>query len=633
MPSADRKKAQPFAATRPKEPAKAGKVCWGMQAKIVLLYSLLIFFALQLSGVYLVKSLESYYLRNYANNQLAQGELLGSFIRRYLLEDEQQGELISSLVAEFGGGIPGTETVTMVLDRHGRLLGGPEQKSLFFLKERVIQDDILLALTGNKVEAIRVDPETGARYYFLALPIKDLSTVVGVVFLRGSLEHIYLTLKEIKVMLISGWVVVIAIAIAISFLLTRTITRPIREVTSRAAALAQGDFTRLIEIHATDEIGELGKMFNFLTKRLQETLKEISTEKNKVEAILNYMTDGVVAFNKDGQAIHVNPAAKAIFQEAGLPAGQRLTWETMSETLFQKGEQPALFPAGEPATQEIHLGQAVENILQVHFAPFKEKGERQGMLVVLHDVTRERSLSRLQQEFVANVSHELRTPLTTIKNYIETLLNGAQEDPRVRTRFLEVVEKETERMVKLVRDLLVLSRFDYKEVQWVKEKADLGLLLVDVLHQVEHACREKDVSLAVTLPEESCQVFLDKDKIRQVLLNLLENAYKFTPAGGEITIRVFPGDECSICVAICDTGAGIPPADQERVFERFYRVDKTRSRASGGTGLGLPIAKQIIEAHGGKITLKSKPGEGTEMQFCLPVNGNHDCAGKKNSKA
>jgi len=181
--------------------------------------------------------------------------------------------------------------------------------------------------------------------------------------------------------------------------------------------------------------------------------------------------------------------------------------------------------------------------------------------------------------------------------------------------------------------LLVLSRFDYKEVQWVKEKADLGLLLVDVLHQVEHACREKDVSLAVTLPEESCQVFLDKDKIRQVLLNLLENAYKFTPAGGEITIRVFPGDECSICVAICDTGAGIPPADQERVFERFYRVDKTRSRASGGTGLGLPIAKQIIEAHGGKITLKSKPGEGTEMQFCLPVNGNHDCAGKKNSKA
>lgn len=633
MPYADGKAARSLAAPGPDGSGKTGKVRWGMQAKIVLLYSLLIFFALQLSGVYLVKSLESYYLRNYANNQLAQGELLGSFIRRYLLEDEQQGELISSLVAEFGGGIPGTETITMVLDRHGRLLGGAEQKSLFFLEERVIQDDILLALTGNKVEAVRVDPETGVRYYFLALPIKDLSTVVGVVFLRGSLEHIYLTLKEIKIMLISGWVVVIAIAIVISFLLTRTITRPIREVTSRAAALARGDFSKLIEVHSADEIGELGKMFNFLTKRLQETLKEISTEKNKVEAILNYMTDGVVAFNKEGQAIHVNPAAREILQEAGLPSGRGLTWVTMSETLFQKGEGPVLFPAGEPETKEIHLGQAAENILQVHFAPFKEKGERQGMLVVLHDVTRERSLSRLQQEFVANVSHELRTPLTTIKNYIETLLNGAQENPGVRTRFLEVVEKETERMVKLVRDLLVLSRFDYKEVQWVKEKADLGLLLADVLHQIEHACREKDVSLTVTLPDENCLVLLDKDKIRQVLLNLLENAYKFTPAGGEIIIRVFPVDESCVCVAIRDTGAGIPSEEQERVFERFYRVDKTRSRESGGTGLGLPIAKQIIEAHGGSITLKSKPGKGTEMKFCLPVNGNHECADKSSAGA
>jgi two-component system sensor histidine kinase VicK len=611
----------------PDHPERAGKVHWGMQGKIVLLYSLLILFALQLSGVYLVKSLESYYLRNYANNQLAQGELLGSFIRRYLLEDEQQGELISSLVAEFGGGIPGTETITMVLDRHGRLLGGPEQKSLSFLKERVIQDDILLALTGNKVEAIRVDPETGARYYFLALPVKDMSTVVGVIFLRGSLEHIYLTLKEIKLMLISGWVVVIAIAIGISFLLTRTITRPIREVTFRAAALARGDFSRLIEVHSADEIGELGKMFNFLTKRLQETLKEISTEKNKVEAILNYMTDGVVAFNKEGQAIHLNPAAREILQGAGLEAGQGLSWETMSSKLFRDEERPALFPGAGPVTKEVHLGNAPDKILQVHFAPFKESGDRQGMLVVLHDVTKERSLTRLQQEFVANVSHELRTPLTTIKNYIETLLNGAQEDPGVRTRFLEVVEKETERMVKLVKDLLVLSRLDYKEMQWVKEKTDLGLLLEEILRQVEPACQEKNISLSVMLPTESCQVFLDKDKIRQVVLNLLENAFKFTPAGGEIMVKVFPGNERYICVAVSDTGAGIPPGDQERVFERFYRVDKTRSRDSGGTGLGLPIAKQIVEAHEGTIFLESRPGEGTEVTFCLPFDEKVGSAG------
>lgn len=602
----------------PNRRKRTAKMRWGMQGKIVLVYSLLVLFALQLSGVYLVKSLENYYLRNYANNQLAQGELLGSFIRRYLLEDEEeQGELIASLVAEFGGGIQGTETI--VLDRHGRLLGGPEQKSFSFFKERVIQDDILLALTGNKVEAIRVDPETGARYYFLALPVKNMSNVVGVIFLRGSLEHIYLTLKEIKLMLISGWVVVILIAIVISFLLTRTITKPIREVTLRAAALAKGDFSRLIEVHSVDEIGELGKMFNFLTKRLQETLKEISTEKNKVEAILYYMTDGIIAFNQGGQVIHLNPAAQKTLQGVGLATGQALSWEVVFSKFFRQEEMPALLQHTGPVTKEVHLGSAPEKILQVYIAPFKESGDRQGRLVVLHDVTKERALARLQQEFVANVSHELRTPLTTIKNYIETLLDGAQDEPGVRSRFLTVVAQETERMVKLVNDLLVLSRLDYKETQWIKEETDLGLFIREILQQAEPVCRKKNISLSVLLPPESCIVFLDKDKIRQVVLNLLENALKFTPTGGMITVKVFSKERYT-CVAVSDTGAGVPPEELERVFERFYRVDKTRSRDSGGTGLGLPIAKQIVEAHGGTIVLESRLGKGTEVTFCLPAD-------------
>ncbi|NMB36060.1 MAG: cell wall metabolism sensor histidine kinase WalK [Firmicutes bacterium] len=593
------------------------EIRWGMQGKIVLLYSLLVLFALQLSGVYLVKSLENYYLRNYANNQLAQGELLGSFIRRYLLEDEEeQGELIAGLAAEFGGGVTGTETI--VLDRHGRLLGGPEQRSPSFFKERVIQDDILLALTGNKVEAIRADPETGTRHHFLALPVKSGSDVVGVIFLRGSLEHIYRTLKEIKLMLISGWFVVILIAVGISFLLTRTITKPIREVTLRAAALAKGDFSRLIDVHSRDEIGELGRMFNFLTGRLQETLNEISAEKNKVEAILNYMTDGVIAFNQGGQVIHLNPAARSILQGAGLPVDEVLSWEIIFSRLFRHKNPFFLFRQSESALEEVRLGPAPEKILQVYVVPFKESGDRQGKLVVLHDVTKERATSRLQQEFVANVSHELRTPLTTIKNYTETLLDGAQEEPEVRSRFLAVVAQETERMVKLVNDLLILSRLDYMETQWRKEKTDLGCFIKDILLQFEPICRKKNIALEVQLAPESEPVLLDKDKIRQVVLNLLGNAFKFTPAGGGITVEVFPRG-CCTCVTVGDTGAGVPPEEAEKVFERFYRVDKTRSRDSGGTGLGLPIAKQIVEAHGGTIGLAGELGEGTKVTFCLPV--------------
>jgi len=590
----------------------------GMQGKIVLIYSLLILFAMQLSGVYLVRSLENYYLRNYASAQQAQGELLSNFIRRYLLEEEQQSETVSTLIAEFSAGMSATEV--MVLDRYGRLVGGADQRALSLQGGRIIQDDILLALAGNRVEAIRVDPDTGERYYFLALPVKNISSVVGAVFLRGSLEHIYHMLDEIKLILITGWGIVLAIAVVIGFLLSRTITVPIREVTLKASAMAAGDFSQKIEVRANDEIGELGRMFNFLTARLKETLKEISAEKNKVETILNCMNEGIAALNKEGKYIHLNFAAKKILELLGCPAELGLEGKELFEKILKPEETAELFREGNPLMKEINAGvpREKEKILQVHLAPFKENGSLQGILVVFHDVTRERRLSLLQQEFVANVSHELRTPLTTIKNYIETLLRGAMEDAGIRLRFLKVVEKETERMVKLVKDLLILSQLDYQETKWLKEKCDLVLLVEEVLEQVELECESKGITLNILLPRKPLIVFLDRDKIRQVMLNLLDNAIKFTPSGGVIEVSLRKEDG-SAWVRVKDTGIGIPPEDVERVFERFYRVDKTRSRGSGGTGLGLSIARQIIESHGGNISLKSKLEEGTEVTFRLPL--------------
>ena len=587
----------------------------GMQGKIVLMYSLLILFAMQLSGVYLVRSLENYYLQNYAGSQAAKGELLVSFIRRYLMEDDNQEEHLSSLIAEFGGGSPPTET--MILDRHGRLLAGPDQRSLSMLGGRVIQEDVLLALAGNKVEAVRIDPETGSRHYHLVIPVKNAGSVVGVVFMKGSLEHIYLTLREIKFLLITGWSIALGIAIIIGFLLTRTITRPIKEVTSRAAAMARGDFSQHIDVRSDDEIGELGKMFNYLTGRLQETLKDISTEKTKVEAILNYMTDGIVAINYQGLVIHLNPAARSVLEKQESPVDVGLPGEIVLGKLFYPQELNELLQSNEPVTREISSGDADGKIYQVHFAPFRESGEQQGMLVVLHDVTRERIYTRMQQEFVANVSHELRTPLTTVKNYVETLLGGAQENPEIRGRFLQVLEKETERMVKLVKDLLALSQMDYQETKWAKGRADLVATVLDVLEQVEFEAKARELRVHTSLPDEEVVLQVDIDKIRQVLLNLLDNAIKFTPSGGVITVSVTVCPE-EACVTVQDTGSGIPPGDIDRVFERFYRVDKTRSRDSGGTGLGLPIARQIVEAHGGRIFLNNAINQGTEVTFCLP---------------
>ena len=589
----------------------------GMQGKIVLLYSLLVLFAMQLGGVYLVNSLENYYLRNFAAGQNAQAELLGNFLRRYLLEEEQQPEQISSLIADFWEGSPGTEI--MVLDRHGRPLGGPGQRSSSLLGGRVIQDDVLLALTGNRVENVRMDPQTQGRYHYLALPVKDEALVVGVIFLRSSLEDIYLILREIKFMLLSGWLTVLGIAVLIGFLLARTITRPIRELTSRAAAMAGGDFSQEITVHAADEIGELGRMFNYLASRLQETMGEISAEKNKVEAILNYMTDGILAFNREGRAIHLNPAARRILQRIGNPRETGLAAEIILGGFFPPAELRQLLCRKSPAIREIHLTNHKERVLQIHFAPFSGQEGQQGMLVVFHDITRERAFTRMHQEFVANVSHELRTPLTAVKNYVETLLNGALEKPEVRTRFLKVLDKETDRMVKLVKDLLILSRLDARDTAEVKDEVEINALIQEVLEQVSLEGRSRGIKLRQFLPAEKLVVFLERDMIMQVMLILLDNALKYTAAGGTVEVSAALKEKNIICITVKDTGIGIPEEELERVFERFYRVDKARSRDSGGTGLGLAIARQIVEAHGGSITLHSRLQEGTEAVVCLPL--------------
>lgn len=592
----------------------------GMQGKIVFVYSLLILFAMQLSGVFLVNSLENYYLRNFAAGQLLQAELLNNFIRRYLVEDEQQSDLISSLIVEFGGDVRGTETI--VLDRNGRLLGRSDQRVFFAPGDRVIQDDILLALTGNRVEDIRIDPETKIRYHVLALPIKDDATVVGVVYLTGSLETIYLTLQEIKVMLISGWAIVLLIAIVIGFVLTKTITMPIQELTSRAAAMAGGDFSQLIDVHSKDEIGELAGMFNFLSGKLKETLQEISVEKNKIESILNYMQDGIIAINKEGEIIHLNPAAQGLLKFNGLLPETGLSGKAILGKLFQADVLEGLLSGKVSQAGEFELEWDDEKILQMHFAPIGGSGLLQGYLIVLHDVTKERTFARLQQEFVADVSHELRTPLTTIKSYVETLLNGAQENPHVRGHFLQVLERETERMVKLVRDLLVLSQLDYQKENWFRETIDLVRLVKEVLEQIEQGVKSKGITLISSMPIGEVKVVLDRDKIKQVVLNLLDNAVKFTSSGGKIEIEI-DLDESFAYVSIKDTGIGIPPGDIPRIFDRFYRVDKTRSRESGGTGLGLSIVRKIIHASGGQISLESIPEKGTEVTFTLPLAKNN----------
>ena len=590
-----------------------------VQWKIVFIYSLLILFAMQLFAVYLTQSLERYYLNNYSRNLESQGLLLANFLERYLVSGDE-GEAIDGLVLEYSR-YAGTIDI-MVLDSFGRVLSSSSLDHSM-RGQRMFQQEITRALSGSRSEETRLDPETKERVKYLALPVQSGEKTLGVVYLMGSLEPIYATLREIQYLFLTGAILVIGITVLLGFILAKTITGPIQEVTTKAAQIAHGDFRQRIKVRSQDEIGRLGEMFNYLSRQLEATLREISTEKGKVEAILHHMTDGIVALTRDGRVMHLNPTARRLL---GIAEGMEPATEQLAQ-LVAGVDLLALLSSGKQESREVSL-HAQKRSLLVSYVPFhtQELAEASffGVLIVLHDMTKERELIRFQQEFVANVSHELRTPLTTLKSYTETLLSGAMYQPDVCLSFLSTMEKETERMVRLVKDLLVLSQLDYQQVAWRKRCQRLDEVVAEVMHELRVKFQQNR-RVNVSLPRDAVTLCFDRDKIKQVLINVSQNAYKYTSSGGQVAVSLERTD-VDVIIRVLDDGIGIPLEEVQKVFERFYRVDKARSRDFGGTGLGLSIAREIVEAHNGSIVLHSDLDQGTEVVIRLPLlmEGGHD---------
>lgn len=582
-----------------------------LQWKIILIYSLLLLFTLQLIGVYLVQSLEQYYLNSFRAGLETQARLLSTLLAPRSF-DRRSDEDIAHLVREFRGF---WEVEITVLDRYGRVIGTSGNQDQ--LGQRLIRKEITQALRGSTAETIRVEPALRERRFYLAYPLGTEGDS-GIIYLNSSLKNVDGTLNGVKMILVSGSAIALAISFLLGLILARTITAPVRVITAHAVEMARGDFSQQIKVQESDEIGQLGRSFNYLASRLSQTMREISAEKGKVEAIINYMSDGIVALDGRGSIIHFNPAAcrqlrlllqfEPILGENGLPILRELAGEEALHRFLQQCQ---------PVTLEVSRENPPCD-LQVQVVAFQEeKGLSPGTLLVFHDVTREKETVRLQQQFVADVSHELRTPLTTIKSYVEALQDGAIREPALCRRFLTVLAGETERMVSLVKDLLVLSQLDYHQIEWHKTRVDLRELALEVAEQVrqkQNAARSRIiVSISPALP----QALVDRDRAMQVFLNILTNAVKYTPATGEIEVSASSTGEM-LQIMVSDSGVGIPPEDLPRVFERFYRVEKTRSRDFGGTGLGLSIARHIVEGQGGNIWLESIVGKGTQVWFTFP---------------
>ena len=384
---------------------------------------------------------------------------------------------------------------------------------------------------------------------------------------------------------------------------------PIERLTEGAERVAAGDFSGAIDVDSTDEIGVLTTTFNDMAEVLQDTLEAVENERNKLDTLFLHMTDGVVAFARDGSILHSNPAASQMLdREIAFYDYDALFGEQFPLERVLALQRPD-FLSGELT--------AAERILELYLAPFSD-GEDGGVMAVLHDVTAQRKNEEMRKEFVANVSHELRTPLTNVRSYAETIRTMEDIPRETENGFLDIIISETDRMTRIVQDLLTLSRLD-------SGRAEIKMTRFPFREAIDAVCRAVDLDAQnhshTLVRAYGCHLPMivgDRNRLEQVMMNVIGNAIKYTPDGGTITVDAgMKGG--NVWMEVADTGIGIPSKDRERIFDRFYRVDKARSRESGGTGLGLSIAREIVQRHGGTIGLVRHEGPGTTVRVVLPI--------------
>ncbi len=420
-------------------------------------------------------------------------------------------------------------------------------------------------------------------------------------------------LSKFNSLIFTSAIFAVLLSLVLGYLLSKTITSPIVSVMHKAEKVAEGQFDQPLAVKSADEIGNLTKTFNYMAHELKKTLVEISSEKNKVETIINYMADGIMAYGLDGRTIHVNPAARKLFGQAA----EEMSFAEFAQKVGLKVKvEDIVYFENSPVSESDAI--IDDMYVKVYFAVFTDTNKKpEGIIVVLHDVTEQQKLEAMRREFVANVSHELRTPITSIKSYTETLLDGAAEDKETTERFLSVINSEADRMTRLVKDLLQLSRLDNQQMNWKMQNISLASLTKEIVERMQIEAAQNNQKLECFVIGDIPLITADNDRLEQVIVNLISNALKYTAPGGSITVYVGKLYN-DVYIKVTDNGIGIPNDALPRVFERFYRVDKARSRDMGGTGLGLAIAKEIIQAHGGSISIASEYGKGTEVTAKLP---------------
>lgn len=549
------------------------------------------------------------------------GILVGRRIELDLLDETRAGLTEKAMLLRELAASPDVDAFAATIRRLGR--EAPTRYAVFDAAGNPIAASSADALlTGERVEpgVTTRDGPGGSRSMNVVLPIGAPSAPSGLVRASLDLGDLDARLERLRGRIAIGAALAVLAALLLGLAVARWFTSPLISMSEVAQSIAGGRFDERLEIRRGDEVGTLARSFNAMADQLRGRIQTITDDRNKLLAVLAGMVEGVVAVDREEKILHVNAVASRILRIASSDFEGRPVWEVtrirdiselLSRTLETNGEM----------RREVHLREgAKEQVLEMYSAPIVgSAGEVTGAVVVLHDVTELRRLEDVRREFVANVSHELKTPLTVIRGFVETMIEHPSMDGTTRAGFLERIRLQSDRLSEIVADLLILSRVESGEVALQREALDLGRIARGSYQALAPAAERKQITFDLRLAPEAVPILGDEHHLRLMIDNLLDNAVKYTPEGGRVTLAV-SSIGATAQVEVQDTGIGIEPRYRERIFERFYRVDKGRSREMGGTGLGLSIVKHVALGHGGEVTVDSVPGRGTTFRVSLPRN-------------
>ena len=587
--------------------------------KIALTIILILVISIQIIGAYFIRGLERSMIDNFKSSMNTQAETISGTVSTYLSQQDSDQEDINNEIQRILDSSESPDIIEMrVVDEKGIIRATTNVNDRSSIGKKSI-DSYIDQYEDKNFAA--VDEMTGDRVLINIRLVQSAGeVVVGTLYIRSDLEKQYQEISNIAVIFVTATLLAIAIAIVVSVLIAHSITQPIGEMQEQALRIARGDYSHKVEINAKDELGQLAESFNQLAERIEETQEAMEAERNRLDSVLTHMTDGVVATDRRGKVITINEMALSLLslkQEDAI--GQSIL------TLFQLDEEYSLRSLLEN-TKEMLIERPSpvphfqDLILRVDFSMIRrESGFISGLVAVLHDVTEQEKTEQERRDFVSNVSHELRTPLTSMRSYLEALEDGAWKDPEIAPHFLQVTLEETDRMIRMINDLLNLSKMDSGNAQMQMELVNFNNLVNFVLDRFDMmvTSQNKNYQIKREFTKRDLWLEIDTDRLIQVIDNIMNNAIKYSPDGGTITVRLIETHN-HIILSITDEGMGIPRKDLNKIFDRFYRVDKARARQQGGTGLGLAISREVLKAHGGSIWVESRENQGSTFYVSLP---------------